>query len=111
VRFSANHPEIAYIKRKDFFRLCALTCEEVTGPKMVELSTERFAIAAPFMRFLCEAAGVAYGRIEQQTFEYTLCLSRDADGLIDLFTGLIHTNPPIYSNWHTYPRFQDFYHL
>ena len=58
--FSADHPEIADIKRKDFICLCNLTREEVTGPALVGLSAERFAAASTFMRFLCEAAGVEY---------------------------------------------------
>jgi len=58
--FSADHPEIDDIKRKDFLCLCPLTREEVTDAKLVELSAERFAAAGPFMRFLCEAAGVDY---------------------------------------------------
>ena len=58
--FAADHPEIDDIKRKDFICLCPLTREEVTGPKLVALSAARFAAAAPFMRFLCEAAGVEY---------------------------------------------------
>lgn len=58
--FSADHPEIDDIKRKDFICLCPLTREEVTGADLVELSAGRFAAAAPFMRFLCEAAGVEY---------------------------------------------------
>lgn len=58
--FSADHPEIADIKRKDFICLYTLTREEVTGATLVGLSAERFAAAAPFMRFLCEAAGVVY---------------------------------------------------
>lgn len=58
--FAADHPEIDDIKRKDFICLCPLTREEVTGAKLVELSAARFAAAAPFMRFLCEAAGVEY---------------------------------------------------
>ncbi|HEY6898275.1 MAG TPA: DUF2461 domain-containing protein [Rhodocyclaceae bacterium] len=58
--FAADHPEIADIKRKDFIGLCSLTRKEVMGARLVELSAERFAGAAPFMRFLCEAAGVRY---------------------------------------------------
>lgn len=58
--FAADHPEIADLKRKDFIGLCGLTRKEVTGARLVDLSAERFAAAAPFMRFLCEAAGVRY---------------------------------------------------
>lgn len=58
--FSADHPEIADIKRKDFICLCGLTREDVTGAALVELSARRFAVTVPFMRFLCQAADVEY---------------------------------------------------
>ena len=58
--FAADHPEIADIRRKDFIGLCALTRKDVTDARLVDLSAERFAAAEPFMRFLCEAAGVRY---------------------------------------------------
>jgi hypothetical protein len=57
---AADHPQIEDIKRKDFIGLCGLTRQEVTGARLVELSAARFAAAAPWMRFLCEAAGVRY---------------------------------------------------
>lgn len=58
--YAADHPEIADIRRKDFIALCSLTRKDVTGARLVDLSAERFAAAVPFMRFLCEAAGVRY---------------------------------------------------
>jgi uncharacterized protein (TIGR02453 family) len=58
--YAADHPEIGDIKRKDFIALCSLTRREVSGARLVDLSAERFAAATPFMRFLCEAAGVCY---------------------------------------------------
>jgi uncharacterized protein (TIGR02453 family) len=58
--YAADHPEIGDIKRKDFIALCSLTRRDVTGSRLVDLSAERFATAVPFMRFLCEAAGVRY---------------------------------------------------
>jgi uncharacterized protein (TIGR02453 family) len=58
--YAADHPEITDLKRKDFIALCSLTHKEVTASRLVDLSAERFAAAVPFMRFLCEAAGVSY---------------------------------------------------
>jgi len=58
--FSADHPEIDDIKRKDFIALCDLTREDATGADLVGFTAERYAAAASFMRFLCEAAGVEY---------------------------------------------------
>ncbi|MBF0179416.1 MAG: DUF2461 domain-containing protein [Magnetococcales bacterium] len=58
--FAPDHPEIADIKRKDFIGQCDLTRKEVTDPQLAKRSAARFAAATPFMRFLCEAAGVPY---------------------------------------------------
>jgi uncharacterized protein (TIGR02453 family) len=58
--FSPDHPDITDIKRKDFLALCSLTRGEVTDAGLTGLSATRFAATAPFMRFLCEAAGVTY---------------------------------------------------
>lgn len=58
--YAADHPEIEDIKRKDFIALAGLTRKEATSARLVDLSAERFAAAAPLMRFLCEAAGVRY---------------------------------------------------
>jgi uncharacterized protein (TIGR02453 family) len=58
--YAAGHPEIEDIKRKDFIALCSLTRRDVGGARLVEIASARFAAAEPFMRFLCEAAGVRY---------------------------------------------------
>jgi uncharacterized protein (TIGR02453 family) len=58
--YAADHPEIADIKRKDFIGLAGLTRKECLGARLADLSAARFAAATPFMRFLCEAAGVRY---------------------------------------------------
>jgi uncharacterized protein (TIGR02453 family) len=58
--YSADHPAIEDLKRKDFIGLAALSFAEATGPGLVKLATERFAAAAPLMKFLCEAQGVQY---------------------------------------------------
>ena len=58
--YAADHPEIEDLKRKDFIGLAGLTRKQGTGARLVDLSAEHFAAAAPFMRFLCEAAGVRY---------------------------------------------------
>lgn len=58
--YAADHPEITDLKRKDFIALCRLTRKEVTGARLIDLSAERYSAAQPFMRFLCDAAGVRY---------------------------------------------------
>ncbi len=58
--YAADHPAIDDLKRKDFIGLAALSFAEATGPGLVKLASERFAAAAPLMKFLCEAQGVQY---------------------------------------------------
>jgi uncharacterized protein (TIGR02453 family) len=58
--YAADHPAIDDLKRKDFIGLAALSAAEVTGSGLVKLAAERFAAAAPLMKFLCEARGVQY---------------------------------------------------
>ena len=58
--YVADHPAIEDLKRKDFIALVDLSPEEMTGDSLVEISSRQFAVAAPFMKFLCEALQVAY---------------------------------------------------
>lgn len=58
--YAADHPAIEDIKRKDFVAIAPLSGREATGTGLVRLAGKRFAEAAPFMRFLCEALAVPY---------------------------------------------------
>lgn len=58
--YAADHPAIEDLKRKDFIGLAPLTRQETLGPGLVKLAAKNFAVAAPFMAFLCEAVGVQY---------------------------------------------------
>ncbi len=58
--YAAEHPAIEDLKRKDFIALASLSAEQATGSGLVRLATERFATAAPLMKFLCDAQGLAY---------------------------------------------------
>ena len=58
--YDVNHPLIADIKRKDFIAIAPLSIAEVTGRGLAKLAAKRFAAAAPFMQFLCEAVGAPY---------------------------------------------------
>ena len=58
--FAADHPAIEDLKRKDFVGICALDSGQVAGKGLVRLATDRFAAAAPLMRFLCDALEVRY---------------------------------------------------
>lgn len=58
--YSADHPAIEDLKRKDFIGMAPLSLAEVTGNKLVQLAHARFAAAAPLMKFLCDALEVQY---------------------------------------------------
>lgn len=58
--YAADHVAIEDIKRKDFIALAPLSRTEAAGSGLVKLAAARFAAAAPLMKFLCDAQGVAY---------------------------------------------------
>ena len=58
--YAADHPAIADIKRKDFVAIAPLSSREAMGTGLTRLTGQRFAEAAPLMKFLCEALEVAY---------------------------------------------------
>jgi uncharacterized protein (TIGR02453 family) len=58
--YAADHPAIDDLKYKDFVAMAPLDFEEVTQSDLVKLASKRFAVTAPFMKFLCDAIGVQY---------------------------------------------------
>jgi uncharacterized protein (TIGR02453 family) len=58
--YVAEHPAIEDLKRKDFIGLTPLSVADVTSSGLVKQAGARFAAAAPFMQFLCEALGVPW---------------------------------------------------
>ncbi len=58
--YAADHPAIEDLKRKDFVAVASLSSREVTGSGLVKLAGQRFAEAAPLMKFLCDALAVPY---------------------------------------------------
>ncbi len=58
--YAADHPAIGDIKRRDFVAIAPLSFREATGTGLVKLAGKRFAEAAPFMKFLCEALKIPY---------------------------------------------------
>lgn len=58
--FDPEHPLIDDLKRKDFTAGIELTDADVATAQFAATAEQRFAEAAPFMRFLCEAVGVSY---------------------------------------------------
>jgi uncharacterized protein (TIGR02453 family) len=58
--YAADHPAIEDLKYKDFVAMAPLGFDEATGAGLAKLAGRRFAAAAPFMAFLCDATGVAY---------------------------------------------------
>jgi len=58
--FNADHPLIDDIKRKDFIAITNLDEQVVTAPDFLQTFDALCRDGGPLMRFLCEAAGVAY---------------------------------------------------
>lgn len=58
--FPADHPLIEDLKRKDFVAVCALDDATVTGPKLIPAITERLALLAPLIDYLCAALELEY---------------------------------------------------
>jgi uncharacterized protein (TIGR02453 family) len=57
--FPADHPFIADIKRRDFTAMARLTQARVTAPGFLDDYVGTLRAGLPFMRFLCEAVGLA----------------------------------------------------
>ncbi len=60
--FAPDHPAIEDLKRKDFIAVADAKRSNLTGPGIVDFVSERFAATAPFMKFLCEALEIGYGK-------------------------------------------------
>jgi uncharacterized protein (TIGR02453 family) len=58
--FDPAHPLIEHIKRKDFVAIADLTDAQVLAPGFPGRFTQICAAGGPFVRWLCEAVGVAY---------------------------------------------------
>lgn len=58
--FDTSHPLIEVLKRKDHIALVDLPHRDVYSRKLVSEVAELFSVASPFMRFLCQALGLAY---------------------------------------------------
>jgi uncharacterized protein (TIGR02453 family) len=58
--YAIDHPALEDLKRNDFIALAPLAADDVASPGLVKMAGNRFAGAAPLMKFLCEAIGVPY---------------------------------------------------
>lgn len=58
--FSADHPQIEDLKRKDFIAVLDLTVDEVLAPAFPTHFSQLCKNAAPLVKFLCGAVGVPY---------------------------------------------------
>jgi uncharacterized protein (TIGR02453 family) len=58
--FDRDHPLIDDIKRKDYVAVADLSEDDVVADGFVEDFAERCRAGAPFVRWLCEALGVAF---------------------------------------------------
>ena len=59
VGYDPDHPLIADLKRKDFAISAALTDTQICGAGLLEEIVERYRVAAPFVKFLCDAIAAA----------------------------------------------------
>ena len=53
--YSKDHPLLEDLKRKDFIATSALSEKSVTSPQLMGQVVERFRLAQPYVRFLCNA--------------------------------------------------------
>ena len=58
--YSAEHPLIEDLKRKDFIASTRLTQRQITSDQFLADFTDKCRRAVPFMKFLCEAIGVPF---------------------------------------------------
>ena len=58
--FSADHPLIDDLKRKDFVGESDLSERAVTSPGFLEEYADLCRVAVPFLRFLCKAVGASF---------------------------------------------------
>jgi uncharacterized protein (TIGR02453 family) len=58
--FDSEHPFVADLKRKDFIATTRLSQKAVISDGFIDEFTRLCRSATPFMRFLCEAVGVAF---------------------------------------------------
>jgi len=58
--FDKDHPQAADLRRTSFILSGPLTASAITAHDFVSHVSARFAAGKDFMRFLCEAAGVAF---------------------------------------------------
>lgn len=58
--FDPNHPLVDVLKRKDHIAMVQLAHSKLYSRKLTSEVGELFHAASPFMRFLCQALGLAY---------------------------------------------------
>ena len=58
--YSADHPCLADLKRKDHIGIARLKGSALLGADAVELAVERFRAAKPYMKFLCDALDLPF---------------------------------------------------
>lgn len=58
--FTADHPFVEDLKRKDHIAVAHLTHDELFSPQVVPLTIDAYKRAKPYMEFLCGAVGVDF---------------------------------------------------
>ncbi|HEC29965.1 MAG TPA: DUF2461 domain-containing protein [Gammaproteobacteria bacterium] len=58
--YPRDHPLLADLKRKDFIAISEITEKMVTSKRMMSQVIERYKLAGPYMKFLCNALELRY---------------------------------------------------
>ncbi len=58
--YDPNHKFVTDLMRKDFVAGAPLSQKTATSPDLVQMLANDFKVGSPFVKFLCQAVGVAY---------------------------------------------------
>ena len=58
--YPSDHPLIEDLRRKDFIAAQELSVQEALDPAFLEQTAEAFRASAPYIKFICDALGVAF---------------------------------------------------
>jgi len=58
--YSAAHPLLADLRRKDHIAICPLEHDSLLTPSIVQETARAYRIGRPYMQFLCAALGVEF---------------------------------------------------
>ena len=58
--YAIDHPQIVDLRRKDFVAVTNFEPSAIADPGFIDFVADTFAVASPFMRYLCDAMGADY---------------------------------------------------